>query len=59
MGAKKRHDTTYLASRKWMLDPYNVAAATNPAACTVRVVDASGAPAGPSKNEAPQRKPKH
>lgn len=44
MGAKKKHAATYLESRKWFLDVYDVAAATNPAACKVRVVDARGTP---------------
>lgn len=42
MGGKRTRETSYLESRKWFLDRYDVAAATHPAACTVRIVDAWG-----------------
>ncbi|TCV97646.1 hypothetical protein EC912_101663 [Luteibacter rhizovicinus] len=50
MGKKtKRGDPTYLESRKTLLDAYNVAAATNPAACRPRVIDETrAAPGRPS-----------
>jgi len=49
---KAPEEESYLQSRKWLLDAYDVAAATRPEACKVQVVRVPQAPA-PRKPRTP------